>query len=162
MARPKRLTLDVFDAKILNAIQRNNRLTTEQLGEIVGLSATACLRRLARLRTNGAIESDIAVVSPKAVGRDFSMLVLVTLERERSDIIDRFKRSIRNTPEIMSGFYIAGEVDFALIVTATDMEDYEAFTRRFFYENPDVASFKTLVVIDRVKASFMLPVEPTK
>jgi Lrp/AsnC family transcriptional regulator, leucine-responsive regulatory protein len=157
-----RLKIDSFDARILDAVQRNNRLTTEQLGEIVGLSSTACLRRLARLRASGAVESDIAVISPKAVGRQFSMIVLVNLARERADIIDRFKRVIRTTPEVMSGYYIAGEADFVLVVTATDMEDYEAFTRRFFYGNPDIQSFRTLPVIDRVKASFMLPIEPSE
>jgi len=86
------------------------------------------------------------------------MLVLVSLERERADIIDRFKRSIRSTPEIMIGLYITGDADFALLVTARDMDDYELFTRRFFYENPDIKGFKTMVVMDRVKASFMLPI----
>ena len=88
------------------------------------------------------------------------MLVLVTLERERSDIIDRFKRSIRVTPEVANGFYITGDADFLLHITARDMEDYERFTRDFFDENKDIRSFKTLVVIDHVKKGLALPVTP--
>ena len=80
------------------------------------------------------------------------------LERERADIIDRFKAAIRVTPEIMTGYYVTGDSDFVLVVTARDMEDFEQFTRRFFYENPDVRGFKTMVVIDRVKAGFALPI----
>jgi Lrp/AsnC family leucine-responsive transcriptional regulator len=125
------------------------------------LSPTACQRRLKRLRQEGIIEGDVSIISPKAVGRPISMLVLVSLERERADIIDRFKRAIRSTSEIMIGLYVTGDADFALLVTARDMQDYEQFTRRFFYENPDIKGFKTMVVMDRVKASFVLPISTT-
>ena len=151
--------LDRIDIGILQAVQQNNRLTSEELGERVGLSATACQRRLKRLRAEGVIEADISVISPKAVGRPVSMLVLVSLERERADIVDKFKAAIRSTPEVMIGYYVTGDADFVLLITAKDMEDYESFTRRFFYENHDIKSFKTMVVMDRVKASFALPID---
>lgn len=153
------MTLDEIDLKLLQAVQTNNRLTSEELAELANLSATACQRRMKRLRATGVIEGDVSIVSPKAVGRPFSMLVLVSLERERADIIDRFKAAIRATAEVMIGFYVTGDADFVLVVTARDMEDYEQFTRRFFYENADIKSFKTIVVMDRVKAGFSLPIE---
>ncbi|PVE20465.1 ArsR family transcriptional regulator [Microvirga sp. KLBC 81] len=151
--------LDRFDAAILEAVQRNNRLTSEELGKLVNLSPTACQRRLKRLRAEGVIEADVAIVSPKAVGRSVTMIVLVSLERERADIVDRFKSAIRSTREVMIGFYVTGDADFILVVTAKGMEDYEQFTRRFFYENPDIKGFKTMVVMDRVKASFGFPID---
>lgn len=153
------IELDRADAVILEAVQKNNRLTSEELAKIANLSPTACQRRLKRLRAEGVIEADIAVVSPKAVGRHVTMIVMVSLERERADIVDRFKAAIRNTKEVMIGFYVTGDADFILIVTAKDMEDYERFTRRFFYENHDIKGFKTLVAMDRVKAGFSLPIE---
>ena len=54
---------------------------------------------------------------------------------------------------------LTGDADFILVITAKDMEDYEAFTRRFFYENHDIKGFKTMVVMDRVKAGFAFPIE---
>ncbi|WP_404294960.1 Lrp/AsnC family transcriptional regulator (plasmid) [Microvirga sp. RSM25] len=151
--------LDRLDAALLEAVQRNNRLTSEELGKLVNLSPTACQRRLKRLRAEGVIEADVAIVSPKAVGRSVTMIVLVSLERERADIVDRFKSAIRSTREVMIGFYVTGDADFILVVTAKSMEDYEQFTRRFFYENPDIKGFKTMVVMDRVKASFEFPID---
>lgn len=151
---------DRIDARILEIVQKNNRLTSDVIGEMAGLSATACQRRLKRLRSEGIIEADISIVSPKAVGRPIQMLVLVTMERERSDIIDRFKKAIKSSAEIVNGFYVTGDADFVLYVTATNMEEYEEFTRRFFYVNPDIKGFKTMVVLDRVKAGFAIPVEP--
>lgn len=97
------------------------------------------------------IEADVSIVAPKAVGRPMLMFVLVSLERERADIVDRFKAAIRSTPGIMSGLYVTGEADFVLLVSAKDMEDYEQFTQRFFYKNHDIKGFKTVVVMDRVK-----------
>ncbi|QQO23492.1 Lrp/AsnC family transcriptional regulator [Bradyrhizobium diazoefficiens] len=150
---------DRLDARIMTLVQSNNRLTSDEIGERVGLSATAVQRRLKKLRDSGIIEADVSVVSPKAVGRPVSMLVLVSLERERADIIDRFKQALRANAEVMSGYYVTGEADFVIIVTATDMEGYEQFTRRFFYENPDIKGFKTLVIMDRVKVGFTIPIE---
>ncbi|MER9337953.1 Lrp/AsnC family transcriptional regulator [Mesorhizobium sp. M0293] len=153
------MDLDRADASLLDAVQKDNRLTSEELADKVGLSPTACQRRLKRLRSEGVIEADVSIISPKAVGRPVTMIVLVSLERERADIVDRFKTSIRNTREVMIGYYVTGDADFILVVTAKDMEDYEQFTRRFFYENHDIKGFKTMVVMDRVKASFAVPIE---
>ena len=150
--------IDAIDRKILHHVQRDNLLTSARLSELVGLSQTSVQRRLARLRATKAIEADIAVVSPEAVGRPLTMLIAVELARERSDIIDRFKRAVRERAEVMSAYYVTGETDFMLIVSAKDMQDYEAFTRDFFYNNPDIKGFKTTLVMDRIKASFTLPV----
>jgi Lrp/AsnC family leucine-responsive transcriptional regulator len=154
--------LDKIDARLLAEVQRNNRTPSEELGEAVGLSPTAVQRRLKRLRTEGAIESDVAIVNPKAVGQNIAMVVLVGLEREGADIVDRFKRSIKATPEIMAGYMVTGEADFILIISTEDMEHYEAFTRSFFYGTPQIKWFKTMVVMDRVKASFALPIDPKR
>ncbi|MDB9808560.1 MAG: Lrp/AsnC family transcriptional regulator [Yoonia sp.] len=149
--------LDDFDRKILQLVQRNNQLTSTQLSERVGLSPTSIQRRLNKMRSTKVIEADIAVVSPKAADRSLTMLVAVELARERSDIIDRFKRAVRERAEVMSAYYVTGETDFVLIVSAKDMSDYESFTRDFFYNNADIKGFKTTVVMDRIKASFSLP-----
>ncbi|AZV23648.1 MAG: AsnC family transcriptional regulator [Mesorhizobium sp.] len=153
------MDLDRVDRKILSAVQRNNRLTTEELGELAGLSATACQRRLKRLRDARVIEADVSIISPGAVGRPMLMLVSISLERDRSDIIDRFKQAIRRTPEIMNAYYVTGDADFVLTVSVRDMVEYEAFTRRFFYENPDIKGFSTMVVMDRTKVSLAVPID---
>lgn len=153
------MQIDQIDARMLALLQKNNRLTFDEIGNSVGLSPTAVQRRLKKLRENGIIESDVSIVSPKAVGRPIAMVVAVTLERERADIVDRFKQAIRSAPQIMSGYYVTGEADFVLVITAKDMDDYDNFTRRFFYDNPDIKAFKTSVVIDRIKAGFEIPID---
>jgi DNA-binding Lrp family transcriptional regulator len=149
--------IDGIDRKILQLVQRNNQLTSAEISEHVGLSPSSVQRRLQHLRATKVIEADVAIVSPAAAQRPLIMLVAVELARERSDIIDRFKRSVRERAEVMSAYYVTGETDFVLVVSAEDMAGYEAFTRDFFYNNADIKGFKTTVVMDRIKASFNLP-----
>lgn len=149
--------MDAFDTHLLSLLQQNNRLTAEQLSQQVGLSPAACQKRVKKLREHGAIEADIAVLSPQAVGRGLTLIVEVTLERERSEFLDAFKKTMQQAPEVMQCYYITGEADFMLIITVKDMNDYDAFTRRHFFDQANVARFRTNVVMDRVKVGLSLP-----
>ena len=151
--------MDKIDAAILELLQKNNRLTSEELGDLVNLSPSACQRRLKRLRSEGIIEADVSIISPTTAGRPITMLVMVSLERERADIVDSFKNAVRKAREIMMGFYVTGDADFVLVLTAKSMEDYEEFSRKFFYNCTDIKSVKTMVVMDRIKASFEFPID---
>lgn len=149
--------MDQFDLKLLDSVQKDNRLTADQLSGIVGLSPSACQRRLKRMRDDNVIVGDVSIISPEAVGRQLTMIVQVALVREQPDLIDAFKRSMRNTPEVMQCYYVTGEYDFVLILTVANMSAYEDFTRHFFLENPNIQRFHTIVVMDRVKAGFQVP-----
>lgn len=149
--------MDSFDIKILELLQENSRLTADQLSTLVNLSPSACQRRIKRLRDEGVIEAEVAILSPAAVGRELMMVVGVTLEREHPNIINSFKESMLSMPEVMQCLYVTGEVDFILIVTAKNMAEYEAFTQNFFFANPNVRRFQTSVVMDRVKMRLSVP-----
>lgn len=153
------MTLDDFDRKILAQIQRNARMTAAELSEEVGLSPSACHRRLSALRASGVIEAEIAVIDPRAVGRRITMIVTVTLEREHSDVITEFKRACRQNVEIMQCYYVTGQSDFVMVLTSRSMEAYDAFVERFLFSNRNVRRFETMVVMDRVKVGFDLPID---
>jgi Lrp/AsnC family leucine-responsive transcriptional regulator len=150
--------LDRFDNKLLNLLQVNARRTAEELSAEVGLSPSACLRRVNRLRESGVIESEIAVLSPEAVGRRLTMVVEVSLERDRPDIVSDFKKSMRATPEVSQCYYVTGDVDFILIVTVESMSDYEDFTNNLLFNNKNIRRFSTFVVMDRVKVGLAVPI----
>ncbi|RWJ39487.1 Lrp/AsnC family transcriptional regulator [Mesorhizobium sp.] len=153
------MELDRIDLKILSAVQRNNRQTTEELGQLAGISPTACQRRLKQLRQAGVIEADVAIVSPEAVGRSLMMLVLVDIERYRSDVIDRFKQSLQRAPEVMSAYAVTGNADFVLLLSVRDLAEYEAFSRRFFFDSPAVRNYSTMIVMDRTKVTLAVPID---
>ncbi|MDA9437025.1 Lrp/AsnC family transcriptional regulator [Bradyrhizobium sp. CCBAU 51627] len=152
------MQLDKIDFRLLDLVQRDNRLCSEQLGRKVGLSASGVQRRLKRLRSTGVIEADVSIISPKAIGRNVTAVVLISLERARADTVDRLKRQISKMPEVMSAFYVTGLADLVLLVTVNDMEDYERFARRLSEESSDIKRIETMVVMDRFKAGFTLPI----
>ncbi len=149
--------IDATDRRLLEAVQVDARLTADQLADACGLSPTAALKRLKRLRADGVIEREAAIVSPRALGFNIMALVMVTLDREDRTVIDRFKQDIRRTPQITQGFYITGDADFIITVVARDMDDYEEFTRDFFYDRHPIKTFKTCVVMSVVKTGGALP-----
>ena len=149
--------MDKFDAAILDAIQSNNRLTAEALSQLVCLSPDSCRKRLARLRSEGSIDADIAVLNPAKLGRGLLVIVEVALTSERPAELDRFREKMKAAPEVMQCYYITGNSDFLLILSASDMADYQAFTRRHFFAEENIMKFRTSVVMDRVKTGFSIP-----
>tara|TARA_R110001583_G_scaffold145931_2_gene297978 strand:+ start:146 stop:643 length:498 start_codon:yes stop_codon:yes gene_type:complete len=149
--------IDNFDRNILEIVQQSNRTTSDQIAEQVGLSPAAVQRRLKRMREQNLIQADISVVNPKAIGRAVTLIVQVSLERERADLMDAFKKAMKNNKAVQQCYYVTGSSDFILIVTAVDMEDYERFTRDAFFDNANVRSFQTNVVMDRVKVGLSVP-----
>lgn len=151
------MDLDPIDRRLLELVQTDCRRPLDALAEAVGLSASAAQRRLRRLRRAGVVEAEVAVVAPASVGRPLTLLVEVTVERERADLIDGFKRQMRAAPEVQQCYYVTGEADFLLVMTVRDMEEYEAFARRAFDDNGNVRRFRTGVVLDRVKVGLAIP-----
>ena len=115
-------------------------------------------RRLRRLREGKIIESEVAIVSPEAVGRTLTAIVEVTLDTDRPQVLQRFQRAICAAPEVMQGYYVTGNADFILVVTAKTMQDYEAFAHRFFSKHLRVKYFRTTIVMRKVKTGFAVPV----
>ncbi|MBX2829709.1 MAG: Lrp/AsnC family transcriptional regulator [Rhodospirillales bacterium] len=149
--------LDDTDKKLLEMVQRNNRLTADELGDHVGTSRSSAQRRMKRFRDEGIIEADISVLSAKAVGRPMTFIVEVELERERTDLLDEFRRSMLALNDVQQCYYVTGHTDFILIVTSTDMAAYEEFSRQVFTDNPNIRRFHSNVVVNRVKAGLQVP-----
>jgi len=152
------MKLDNFDRKILREFQRDTRQTAADLAKIVGLSPSACHRRLTALRQAGVIQAEVAIIHPESVGRGVTLIVAVTLEREHTDVIANFKRETRGSIEIMQCYYVTGTADFIMILTSKSMESYDAFVEQLLFANRDVRRFETYVVMDRVKVGFDLPI----
>ena len=156
-----RHTLDRFDIALLNIVQENNQLTTEQLANRVGLSATACQRRLKRLRAEGAIVGDVAIISPHVSGPNVTLIVLVQLEREQLDVLEGFKRRIIKYPEVTQCYYVTGNAEFALVVRVPAMQAYAAFTERAFFGDKNIRCFQTYTSMQTVKFTTRIPLTPS-
>jgi Lrp/AsnC family leucine-responsive transcriptional regulator len=152
--------LDQLDIAILACLQEDARTIAETIGAKVGLSAAAVQRRIKRLREAGVIEREVAVLSPAALGLSMTFVVMVEMERENLAVLDAFRRQILADDCVQQCYYVTGNADFVLVVTCPDMAGFEAFTRRMFFDNPNVRHFTTSVAMDRVKVGLSLPLEP--
>ena len=159
MTTSDREALDKLDLKILDRFQRNARTPAELIAAEVGLSAAAVQRRLKRLRECGVIAAEVGQIDPAAVGLAVTCLVAVELDRESGSGIDRFRKRICLYPQVQQCYYVTGQADFMLVVVCKDMAFYEAFTREALLADGNVRSFKTSVVLDRVKVGLQLPIQ---
>ena len=153
------IELDKFDRGILAILQADARRSAESIGAQVGLSASAVQRRLARLREEAVIAAEVAVVDPRRVGRPLTVIVDVEVERERPELLHALRQWIGAEPAIQQAWYVTGEGDYVLIVTARDMEEYEALTKRLLEDNPNVRRFHTRVALGTLKRGLALPME---
>lgn len=149
--------LDSFDLAILEILQQDNTTPQRVIGEKVNLSAAAVHRRVRRLEAEAVITANVACVDPARVGRPITIVVEVGIESERLDLLDATKHSFSKAPEVQQCFYVTGEADFVLIITVASMSEYEALTRRLFFQNHNVKRFRTLVVMDRIKTGLAVP-----
>lgn len=156
---PVKADLDEFDLKLLDAIQSNNRLTIDELAARVCLSPSSVQRRLRRLRQRKVIEAEVAIISPDAIGRQFIAIVEVTLDTIRPKVVEEFQRAIQAAPEVMQAYYVTGNADCILVITAKNMADYEAFARDFLSRRPHVKHFRTSIVMRCVKRGMTVPVK---
>jgi Lrp/AsnC family transcriptional regulator, leucine-responsive regulatory protein len=149
--------LDSFDLQILARYQHDTRQTAESIGAAIGLSAAAVQRRLKRLRETGVIEAEIARIAPTAVGFPLCCVVSVDIEREGAAELARFKARMLACPEVQQCYYVTGDTDFVVVVLARDMAAYEAFTRDYLLNDPNVRRFTTHVVMEQVKGGSSVP-----
>ena len=151
------MQLDKQDLRILDILQVDVKASAEMLSEEVGLSTASIHRRLKRMRDNKVITGEVAIVSPKSVGQAMTFIISVQLRRDNVNCFNLFKEKVKKSHRIQQCYYITGEADFILIVTAKDMQDFDQFTKKIFFSDSNVLHFKTSVVMDRTKVSLALP-----
>jgi Lrp/AsnC family transcriptional regulator, leucine-responsive regulatory protein len=154
-----RRTLDSFDRAILRIIQRDNRTPQRTIAEAVNLSAAAVQRRIAAMEAAGIVARNVAVVDTRALGMTITAIVEVHLINERPATVDGAKALFLAAAEVQQCYYVTGGISFVLVIVTRDMIEYEAITRRLFADNEAVASFRSLIALDRVKAGaeIMIP-----
>jgi len=146
--------VDEYDKKLLRLLQQNNKMTADELGEIVSLSTSAVQRRLKRLRDEKIIEADVSIISPLAAGIGITCIVDVILEDGNSKALEKFKSTMRKSTEVMQCYFVTGTYDFIIIVNTRDMRHYEEFSKKWLMDNPNVKHFYTHVVMDKVKVGY--------
>jgi Lrp/AsnC family leucine-responsive transcriptional regulator len=145
--------LDSTDRSILRVLQRNGRISNAELAERVGLSPSACSRRLDILEKSGVISGYYAQVSHKALDYKMMVIVHISLSGQFAKTLSEFEAAVKLCPNVLVCYLMSGEYDYILRVACKDLEDYERVHRDWLSALPHVvkinSSFALREIIDR-------------
>lgn len=149
--------LSIKDRAILSELQRDSRLTMRELADKVGMSSSACWRRVRSLEESGVIERYAVLVNPQKAGFSLSSMTLVSLARHEEKNVENFVREVKRHPEVLECFATSGEADFHLRVVVKDIDAYNEFLDNFIFRLPGVSQVRSNIVLKEVKADTALP-----
>ncbi|HBR98724.1 MAG TPA: Lrp/AsnC family transcriptional regulator [Gammaproteobacteria bacterium] len=143
--------LDPLDRRILHALQSNADVTNQALADDIGLSPSACLKRVKRLRAAGVIDRVVALLNPEVTGEWLYLVVEVTMERDHKTLYQRFENRVLAASAVKQCYQVTGECDFVLIVSVPDMNAYDQFCDAVLYADDNMKKFRTLISRKRSK-----------
>lgn len=149
--------MDAIDLRLLDLLQRDAGLTNEKLGEMVGASASAVHRRIAKLRTRGIIRSVAAQVDQARLGRPLTFIAALEIERKDPALYDRLQRWLAAEDAVQQAYNVTGSSDFIVVITAATVEQYDELMNEMLAANPNVRKYVTNVVLRSFKKSLFVP-----
>ncbi|HEX7061853.1 MAG TPA: Lrp/AsnC family transcriptional regulator [Woeseiaceae bacterium] len=151
------MLLDRKDRAVLKALQRDSRVTMQELAAVTGMSSSACWRRVKALEEAGVIERYAALVNAQKAGFSLSSMTLVSLARHEEQNVEHFIREVARHPEVLECFATSGEADFHLRVVVEDMDAYNRFLDDFIFKLPGVSQVRSNIVLKEIKLDTALP-----
>jgi DNA-binding Lrp family transcriptional regulator len=152
------IRLDKIDKRILSALQTNARMQNLELARHVGLSPSACLRRVRLLEDSGVIARYVALLDAPRLGLGLTVFVRVWLSGQDEPTVARFTAAIRSLPQVLECHLMAGDCDFLLRVVVADLDAYRQFQVKHLNQIKGVQSTKTEIPMERIKQSTELPI----
>lgn len=149
--------MDSKDRQIVRALQRDGRITNQDLAEAVNLSPSPCLRRVRNLESRGVIQGYSADVDAAAYGLPITVFVRIRLERHNESDVQNFERRIRTIDEVLECHIMTGAMDYQLRVLVPDLAAYEDFIRNRIHPIGGIASIDTSFVYSTVKKTAVFP-----
>jgi DNA-binding Lrp family transcriptional regulator len=135
--------LDELDTAILSYLARHGRATNYEVGEAVGLSASAASRRILALEGSGAIRGYRAVIDDRLLGKHMTVYIRVTLERQSAAVLGAFEAAVRHCHDIVSCHLLAGQYDYILVARVSGIEDYNRLHQNELSRLPGVIRLET-------------------
>jgi Lrp/AsnC family leucine-responsive transcriptional regulator len=149
--------LDEFDLKILGVLQENARVTTQELADRVGLSATPCARRVKRMEDEGLIARYVTLLDPKRLGVGLTVFVSVRLNTQAAKAFNAFEAAVNKLPEVVGCYLLAGNYDYLVHVRVADVEAFGRFMRDRLATIEGLGETQSSVVLEQAKHTTALP-----
>ena len=153
----QKIDLDQTDRRILGLLQTEAGIKANEVGERIGLSQSACWRRIQRLRDEGVIKDQPAVLDREKVGLSTMVFGHVKLTSHGRTNITDFAEAVRQYPEVLDCYVVLGNVDFLLRIVAEDIKDYERFMYDKLSQLPGVQEVNSSIALSEMKHTTVLP-----
>ncbi len=151
--------LDRTDLRILEILQRDGRLSNQEIAERVSLSPSPCLRRIRRLEELGVIRQYVALVDPQKIGLGLLAYVTVKLEKRGKMPMEDFRARVQTWPEVLACYAMTGDMDYLLRVHVEDLEHFSRLVMSQLLKQPGVVDVKSSFALDRIKETTALPLK---
>ncbi|MCP3463800.1 MULTISPECIES: Lrp/AsnC family transcriptional regulator [unclassified Bradyrhizobium] len=145
------------DSQILAHLQKDGRATNQQLADQVGMSTSACWRRVRALEESGIIQGYAALVARERAGFTMSAVLHVSLERHDAKFVDEFVSRVTKRREVLECFATTGDADYHLRVVVQDMAAYNKFLDEFMFRIPGIRYVRSNVILKEIKTGVALP-----
>ncbi len=152
------MSLDRYDRAILQALQKDGRLSNRELAEQVGLSTAPCWRRVKRLEEEHYIQDYIAQLNPQKMGLQVFAFAEVSLDNHHADTLAAFNEAVQSYPEILECHSVSGQCDYLLKIVEQNMASFEHFLSSKLLQVPGIRSVSTMFSLKQSKLRRELPV----
>lgn len=151
------MKLNRTDLAILGYLQKDGRVTNQDLAEKVSLSPSACLRRVRGLEESGVIRGYAALLDPAKINLTFLAYVNVKLEKRGRMPTDAFAKAVRDWPEVVGCHALTGDMDYLLRIHVENLQHFSDFVMNSLLKHPGVIDVKSSFVLESVKETPALP-----
>ena len=148
--------LDRLDRRILQILQEDATMPVAEIGRRVGLSTTPCWRRIQKMEEEGVITGRVVLLDPEKVNAKVTAFVAVTTNEHSADWLKRFADVIRDFPEVVEFYRMAGQVDYLLRVVVPDIDSYDTFYKKLI-SRIEVGDISTTFAMEQIKYTTALP-----
>ncbi|KAJ54185.1 AsnC family transcriptional regulator [Actibacterium mucosum KCTC 23349] len=143
--------IDDINRRILRELTHDGRISNLELADRVGLSPSACLRRVQELERSGVITGYRAVLDPAAMGVGFKAYITVGLNNHSKESQRAFERAVAHTPEVRECHNVTGTIEYLLRIEVADLTAYKKFHTDMLGTLPQVASLTSFIVMESPK-----------
>jgi DNA-binding Lrp family transcriptional regulator len=158
MLQPRPIAIDATDARILEALQADAKLTNVELAARVHLSPSPCLARVRRLEEAGLISKYVALLDPLKLGLAVSVFIQIRLEKQVERALEVFEAAVAKYPEVMECYLMTGDADYLIRVVVPDVPALERFIVDELSKIPGVANIRSSFALKQVKYKTVLPI----
>ncbi|MCH0540188.1 Lrp/AsnC family transcriptional regulator [Streptomyces sp. MUM 203J] len=150
--------MDAIDRAILRELQKDGRLSNQELAQRVGLTPSPCMRRVRQLEQDGVIRGYRAVIDPEAVNRAFEVLVSIEVKRDR-EVVEAFEAALQDIPDVVEAYRLFGSPGCLLRIAVEDLRAYERLWIEKLTALTGVTEVNSQIVMKRIKQPSGLPVD---